>query len=126
MSYKNRTYDRFAPADDMTVHAAAAVKGRRFVTFTGEETNGHAQVVPATAGTYPAGVAAYDAAKDNLVGLKRGNRVITVATAEKLAAGTTVEVGTDGIAIAHSAGVAVGTVYAAGDVEGTVLVALNV
>ena len=26
MSYKNRTYDRFAPADDMTVHAAAAVK----------------------------------------------------------------------------------------------------
>ncbi len=27
MSYQNRTYDRFAPADDMTVHAAAAVKG---------------------------------------------------------------------------------------------------
>lgn len=123
--FNNPTYDRFAPADDITVHAAKAVKGRHFVAFTGNETEGHAQVQPATAGSYPAGVAAYDAAEGNLVGLKRGNRVITVAASSDIPSGTAVEVGEDGTVIAHTSGQIVGTVYAKGDIAGTVLVAIN-
>ncbi|WP_408926303.1 hypothetical protein [Corynebacterium marquesiae] len=123
--FDNQTYDRFSPADDITVHAAKAVKGRHLVAFTGNETDGHAQVQPATAGSYPAGVAAYDATEGNLVGLKRGNRVITVAASSDIPSGTAVEVGEDGTVIAHTSGQIVGTVYAKGDIAGTVLVAIN-
>lgn len=126
MSFKNQTYDRFHPADDLTVNAVEDVRGRHFVAFTGTEERGHARVVPAAAGTFPAGVAAYDAAAGELVGLKRGNRVITVAVDAEIPAGTAVEVGAGGVAVALDSGHPVGTVYGRGTVDGTVLVALNV
>lgn len=126
MSFDNQTYDRYHPADDLTVNVVEAVQGRHFVAFTGAEVRGHASVVPATAGTFPAGVAAYDAAAGDLVGLKRGNRVITVAVDADIPAGTAVEVGAGGVAVALDTGIPVGTVYGRGTVDRTVLVALNV
>lgn len=125
MGFVNPTYDRFNPANDITLVAAKAVTGRRFISFTGTESRGLAQIKHAEPGGVAAGVAAYDAEVNNLVGLRRGNRVITVEAEGQLTVGAPVQVGDAGKAVAHTDGHIVGTVYAATKYDSIYYVAIN-
>ncbi|AWT27314.1 hypothetical protein Csp1_25660 [Corynebacterium provencense] len=108
MHYTNQAKDLFNPGTDLTAAASAPVAGKTFVTISGAPTRGLFQVATATPGTTALGVAKYDAATGDLVGIARGHRIITVTAGEALPAGTTVQVGTNGQAVALTDGTPVG------------------
>ncbi|WP_229401924.1 capsid cement protein [Micromonospora okii] len=102
----------YEPGKRLTGHATAAVTGCRFVAISGNrQADGSISVAHAAAGTKAFGVAAYDAASGEKVGIIRGDGfVVPVMAGANLAANQRVEVGTNGQAIILASGVAVGTV----------------
>ncbi|GGL09690.1 capsid cement protein [Nocardia jinanensis] len=94
---------------DVTARASAAIAASTFVAISGARSAGLLTVATATAGGRTAGVAKYDAASGELVGLARGNaRILRIVAGANLTAGAEVEVGTAGKAIPKASGVAVG------------------
>lgn len=108
MRYLNQSKDLFSPGTDLTASASAPVAGKTFVTISGAPAGGLMQVATAGPGTTALGVAKYDASTGEQVGVARGHRVITVTAGEALPAGTTVQVGANGQAVALTDGVPVG------------------
>lgn len=114
--YRNIMQDRFNPGTDLTAVATTDVTGKTFCAYSGAMKSGNIAITTATAGEAVAGVIKYDAAGDSLVGVARGSgRVVTVTAATALAAGTAVEVGTDGKATTADTGIIVG--WAVDDAE---------
>lgn len=100
----------YAPGQDITAEATAAITARRFLAISGNRTSGgNIAVATATAAGRICGVAGADAASGGLVTVIRGNsRVVKVTAGGSIAAGAEVEVGAAGRAVAKSSGVAVG------------------
>jgi hypothetical protein len=98
------------PGADVTGQASAAITGCRFVAISGDmQADGSVTVAHAGAGLRALGVAKYDAATGEKVGIYAGRGyVLPVTAGGAIAAGDAVEVGTNGQAITLAAGVAVG------------------
>ncbi|MGW3608948.1 capsid cement protein [Micromonospora sp. NPDC005163] len=102
----------YEPGRRITCHATAGVTGCRFVMISGNrQADGSISVAHATAATKAFGVAAYDAATGEKVGIVRGSGfIVPVTAAANLTANQRVEVGANGQAAVLAAGIAVGTV----------------
>lgn len=102
----------YEPGRRITGHATAAVTGKRFVMISGNrQADGSISVSHATAATKAFGVAVYDAALGEKVGVVRGSGfIVPITAAANLTANQRVEVGANGQAAVLAAGVAVGTV----------------
>lgn len=98
------------PGTDVTGQATAAITGKRFVGISGNIlADGSLSLAPAAAASRAVGVAKYDAAVGEKVGVYRGARMVVPVTAgAAITAGQAVEVGTLGQAIPLAAGIAVG------------------
>ncbi|MEU4781034.1 DUF2190 family protein [Micromonospora sp. NPDC023633] len=105
----------YEPGRRITGHATAAVTGCRFVGISGNrQADGSISVAHATAAGKAFGVAAYDAATGEKVGILRGSGfIVPVTAAAALTAGQGVEVGANGQAAVLAAGIRVGTVVTA-------------
>lgn len=108
MRYLNQARDLYNPANDLTAAVTAPVSGKTFLTVTGTLTDRLVQVGPAAVGTSPIGVAKYDAATGEHVGIARGHRIITVTAGAAISAGTVVQVGANSQAVPLSDGTPVG------------------
>lgn len=110
----NENVGIYEPGTNLTAVTSAAVTGKRFLAISGNRstasaTKGNISVAHATAAGRICGVSSADAANGALVGVLRGNsRVVRVTAGANLTAFQEVEVGTNGQAVAKSAGVAVG------------------
>lgn len=123
--YKNQMRERFNPGTDLTAIATEPVVGKTFVNYSGPMVKGNIAVKPAVAGTAIAGVAKYDQAANELVGVARGAaRVVTVTTATTLAAGDPVEVGANGQATKQASGIIVGWAVDAAEAGSDALISL--
>lgn len=92
---------------NITGRTSAAVVGKRFLTISGNGTEGLPSVAHATAAGRVFGVAGYDAAiSTNVPVIRKG--VLPVTTAGVIAANAEVEVGANGFAVTKAAGIAVG------------------
>lgn len=112
----------YEPGRNLSGRASAAVTGKRFLKISGNRNGGNIAVAHADAAGRIAGVAQYDAASGDLVGIARGNSRVTFVTAGgAIAAFDEVEVGAAGVAIKKASGVAVGyavtAVTSGGDAE---------
>jgi hypothetical protein len=125
MRYLNQARDLYTPASDLTATATAPVSGKTFLTITGALTDRLVQVGPAPAGTTPLGVAKYDAATGEHVGIARGHRIITVTAGDTLTAGTPVQVGDNGHAVAQTDGALVGIAVDTADTGADCFIALR-
>lgn len=106
---KNEMHDQFYPGTDLTARTNADVVGKTFVKIAAPMKSGNIVVATATAGAGIAGVAKYDAAANELVGVARGSsRVVTVTAGAPITAGTPIEVGESGKAIPATTGTTVG------------------
>jgi hypothetical protein len=105
----NENVGVYEPGRDITGRASAAVTGKRFLKISGNRSSGNIAVAPADAAGRVCGVAKYDAASGEIVGVARGNSRVTHVTADgAIAAFAEVEVGTTGKAKTKTAGIAVG------------------
>lgn len=105
----NEMIDVYNPGTDITGRAQAAVTGCRFLKIAGNRSGGNISVNHATAAGRVCGVSKYDAAVGEIVGVARGkDRVVRVLASGVIAAFGEVEVGANGVAVAKTAGVAVG------------------
>ncbi|OCB56134.1 DUF2190 domain-containing protein [Mycobacterium vulneris] len=105
----NEMHDIYDPGRDITGRATAAVTGKRFLKISGNRTGGNIAVAPCAAGDRSCGVAKYDAASGDIVGVARGNsRVVRVTAGAALAAGDEVQAGAGGVAIVAAAGAKLG------------------
>lgn len=115
----NENVGVYKAGQDLTGTTSAAVTGKRFLRISGNRntTNGTITVAHATAAGRICGVSNQDAASGATVGIHRGASRVTFVTASgAIAAFAEVEVGTNGVAVTKSAGVAVGyAVTAAAD-----------
>lgn len=121
----NEVLPFYETADRITAQASAAVTGKRFVTISGNRTSGPSvpagaqvgasdpteggnyQVAPPAAGGAVLGVATWDAAIGEKVGvIRRG--IVPVTAGGAIAAGVLVEVLVDGRVVANTTGRAVG------------------
>lgn len=101
--------DIFNPGRDVTARATAPVSRSRLVKVSAGVDAGVPSVALADPGGRVFGVAKYDAAAGELVGVARGaSRVVLIETGSALTAFEEVEVGADGVAVALDTGVAVG------------------
>lgn len=106
---QQKSIDVYTPGADVTGRATAAVKQSRFVAITGNAVERLVQVAHAAAGGRTAGVAKYDAATGELVGIARGkDRIVYVTAGANLTAFGEVQVGADGKAVPFTTGVKVG------------------
>lgn len=117
----------YEPGRRITCHATAGVTGKRFVGISADrQADGSISVAHATAAAAAFGVAAYDAATGEKVGVLRGSGfVVPVTAAEDLTAGERVEVGANGQAAALAAGIAVGTAVTAATTGNDAQIALD-
>lgn len=105
----NECISIYEPGRDITGRASAAVTGKRFLKISGNRSSGNIAVAPADAAGRVCGVAKYDAASGDIVGVLRGkDRVVPVTAGGNIAAFAEVEVGANGQAITKASGVAVG------------------
>lgn len=105
----NEAVGIYEPGRDITGRASATVTGKRFLKISGNRSGGNIAVAPADAGGRACGVAKYDAASGEIVGVARGNsRVIQVTADGAIAAFAEVEVGTAGKAKTVGTGAKVG------------------
>lgn len=105
----NEMIDVYDPGRDITGRATAAVTGKRFLKISGNRSGGNIAVAPCAAGDRSCGVAKYDAASGDIVGVARGNsRVVRVTAGAALAAGDEVQAGAGGVAIVAAAGAKLG------------------
>lgn len=96
------------PGQRVTAVASAGVTGKRLVNISGNRTAaGKYQVAHATAAGAAFGVAVYDAATGEHVGVIRAG-IVPVTAAGTIAAGARVEVGTAGQVVTLASGIAVG------------------
>lgn len=103
MHFKNVMQERFNPGTDLTAVATKAVTGKTFLAYSKDMQRGLISVAPAEAGAATAGVAKYDAAETEKVGVARGAaRIVTVTAAGSIKPGNPVVVGENGKAAAHS------------------------
>lgn len=98
----------FLPGQAMTCHANAAVVGQRFVSIAGPSVEGNFRVGPPAAAGQTLGVAAFDAAAGNKVGVYGPGAVVPVEAAAAIAAGQQVEVNALGQVVPLAAGLARG------------------
>jgi predicted RecA/RadA family phage recombinase len=116
----------FEPAEKITVHAAVAVTGKRFVdvsagpqaAFEGLDTaatptGGNITVGLPTAAGLTLGVAAFDAAAGSEVTIYCGNQILPVQAAAAITAGAELQVDATGQVVPLAAGRAVGRAMAA-------------
>ncbi len=106
----NLNIDVYSPGTDVTARATTPVAASTFVAVTGPMGSDRLITIgPAAPAGRVAGVAKYDAATGELVGLARGAaRIVRVRAGAPLTAGTEVEVGAAGSAVPLAAGRAVG------------------
>ncbi|HTW17074.1 MAG TPA: hypothetical protein VMF51_18230 [Nocardioides sp.] len=105
----NENHGVYEPGADLTVHASAAVIGKRFLKISGNRTGGLISVAHADAAGRAMGVSTQDAALGKPLGTHRGNSRVTFVTAGgNIAAFAEVEVGANGTAVTKAAGIAVG------------------
>lgn len=124
--YQNIMQDRFNPGTDLTAVADTAVTGKTFVTIAGPMKGGNITVETATAAGAVAGVAKYDAAAGEFVGVARGSsRVVTVTAAAAIVAGAPVEVAANGHAVTATTGAVVGYAVDTAEATGDALISLN-
>lgn len=113
----------FHPGESLTVHATpAAIRGKRFVTFTGSQgsgpllstTNEGGNIIAqeAGAGLKAQGVAKYDAAIGFKTGVWRAG-VVPMTSGAAVAAGAGVQSDAQGRAITLAAGIRLGTAVTA-------------
>lgn len=96
------------PGQTLTAQASAAVTGKRLVNISGNRTtDGNYLVAHATAAGRCIGVASYDAAVGEKVGVL-AEGILPVVTGGIIAAGAEVEVGTAGVAVTRATGIPVG------------------
>lgn len=102
----------YEPGRRITCHATAAVIGKRLVAISGNrQADGSISVATSAAASRAFGVATYDAAAGEKVGVIRGSGfVVPVTAAAALTANQQVEVGAAGQAAVLAAGIAVGIV----------------
>ena len=109
----------YEPGSDITAYVTSDVIGKRCVMISADRqagpalntsvSGGNLSVAPATAAGRIFGVAKWDAATGQLVGVKRGNGVIVpIKAAGAIAAFAEVEVGTAGQVVTKASGVAIG------------------
>ena len=116
----NESIPLFRPGQDVSAVASANVTGKRFVLLTGgllplTSAKSLPTAAHATAAGPIAGVSSYDAPSGSRFAIQRGRGLVAVVTAGgNFAALSEVEVGTNGQAVAKSAGVAVGRAWSAG------------
>lgn len=108
---KNVALPYFKAGQDVTGSATVALTGKRFVAIAAGGRPGAPAIGAAVAGAKPFGVLGHDVAKDGHVHVLRGG-IVPVTAGADLTAGTEVEVGADGKAVAKTSGIAVGTVIA--------------
>lgn len=126
----NEAISYYEPGTNLTAVATAPVTGRRFLAISGDRSTtslsaGNVSVAPAAAAGRTCGVAAYNAATGELVGVLRGNsRVVPVDAGGAIAAFAEVEVGAAGVAVTKAAGVAVGYVITSAASNGIAQVSL--
>lgn len=105
----NEMHDVYDPGRDITGRATANVTGKRFVKITGNRSGGNIAVAHCADGDRSCGVAKYDAASGDIVGLARGkDRVVRVTAGANLTAGQEVQAGAAGVAIVAAAGAKLG------------------
>ncbi|GAA3781229.1 DUF2190 family protein [Micromonospora maritima] len=106
----NEAIPFYEPGRRITCHATAGVTGKRFVNISANrQSDGNFSVAHATAAGAAFGVAAYDAATGEKVGVLRGSGfVVPVTAGGTIAAGARVEVGSNGQAVTIASGIAVG------------------
>lgn len=115
----NESIPAYRPGADVTVIVGAGgVTGKTFVNISAAldvAAGTPATAVTATAAGLTIGVASRDAAAGSKVGIIRGPGIIVPVTAGgTIAVGTEVEVGSNGRAVAFSAGVKRGRAWSAG------------
>ncbi|BAD55089.1 capsid cement protein [Nocardia farcinica] len=114
----------FRPGREITVSATANITGKTFVDVSANRgADGLIRVATATAGTRPLGVASADIANGGIGAILRGG-VISITAGATITAGTEVEVGTNGKAIALASGEAVGYAVEDGASNNPVQIAL--
>ncbi|MCW2685515.1 MAG: hypothetical protein JWR37_405 [Mycobacterium sp.] len=115
----------YAPGRNITGEAFAPVVAKTFLGIAGDRTMaGSISVATATAGGRVFGVAAFDAAAGQLVGVARNGVVRVICGAAALAAGVDVQSDAAGKAVAVSSGKPAGYTIAAAAVGAEALVAL--
>jgi hypothetical protein len=98
----------YAPGQNVTAEATAAVQANRLVRIAGNRTaNGNLNVAHAGAGDRAFGVASDDAAIGQLTRIARGG-VVKVVAAGAIAAGATVQAAANGAVQTAGAGVVIG------------------
>jgi hypothetical protein len=115
----------YAPGRNITGEASAPVAAKTFLGIAGDRTmGGNLSVATATAGGRVFGVAAYDAATGQLVGVARGGVVRVITGAVALGAGVAVASDAAGHAVAAGSGIAAGFTVAASAIGADAQVAL--
>ncbi|WP_137725727.1 DUF2190 family protein [Prescottella subtropica] len=122
----NLSIDVYGPGLDITGRAAAAITAKRFLRITGNTSEGNVTVGHAPTGGRVCGVAKYDTASGDLVGIARGaSRVVRVTAAGTVAAFAEVQVGADGKAAPLTDGIPVGYAITAAAPGTDALISLN-
>jgi hypothetical protein len=104
----------YQPGFRLTGEASAPVSRATFLAISGDRTaGGNLSVATAGAGARVFGVAAWDAATGQLVGVARGGVVRVICGAAPLAAGVEVQSDIAGLAVVLSTGTAAGYTVAA-------------
>lgn len=112
MSYqKNPIFEYFTDSDKITCKAVGAVTGKTLVKLAAGGADQVPNVSAAAAGDTAYGVAGWDVADGEKVTVYRRG-VLSITAGAALTAGTQVEVGANGHAVALSTGQSVGQVHA--------------
>lgn len=107
--FSNPMHDIYNPGTDITAVATEPVSGKTIVKVAGPMVSGLIQVAPAAAGEAAIGVAKYDAAKGDKVGIARGaGRVVTITAGAAVTAGQEVEIDAKSTVSPKSDGQAIG------------------
>lgn len=123
--YANSVHTPLDPGHNYTATATAAVNGGRFVRFSAAGRAGLPSVANGNATAGVAGVAKYDAAANETVGVISGGHVGVIAGGA-IAAGARVYSDANGKATSTAGtGPAVGTAYTDGVLDGVVYIQLD-
>lgn len=107
--YRNPLHDIYNPGTDITAVASAAITGKTVVKIAGPMKSGLLQVAPAAAGDAAIGIAKYDVAPGEQVGIARGaGRIVTITAGAAITAGQEVETGADSTITPLANGKAIG------------------
>jgi predicted RecA/RadA family phage recombinase len=126
MAIANECQPYYTPGRDVTGTASSAVTGKRLLDIAGNRnTDGTFNVAHCTAAAAPFGVAAYDAASGEQVGVIRGG-IVPITAGGTIAYGARVEVATGGKVVTLASGVPVGKCLTAATNNNDAMIALSI